>query len=64
MKNYPRIKRAIARSFSFTAHEIEYIIRDVRQGTGDKPSSELLCHMKRSPKQVIAEAYKFRHLPY
>lgn len=64
MKKYNRIKRAIARSFSFTNDEINYIIRNVIQGTGDKPSSELLCHMRISPKEVIKASFQYRHLPY
>ena len=64
MKTYPQIRKAIHKSFNFTSSEVDYILRDIKQGMGDKPSSELLAHMKRSPRDIVNAAIKFRHLYY
>lgn len=64
MKKYPRIREAIHKSFSLTSAEVDYILKDIKQGMGEKPSSELLVHMRRSPKQIVSEAFRFRNLPY
>jgi hypothetical protein len=62
MKTHPRLRKAIHRSFSLTSSEVDYILKDIKQGMGDKPSSELLVHIKRSPKQIVEESFKFRNL--
>jgi len=64
MKQHTRLRKAIHKSFSLTSDEVNYIFNNIKQGMGDKPSSELLCHMRKSPKQIVGEAVKFRHLPY
>ena len=64
MKQHTRLRKAIHKSFSLTSDEVNYIFNNIKQGMGDKPNSELLCHMKRSPKQIVEESFKFRNLPY
>jgi len=61
MKVYPHLRKAIHRSFSLTTDEVDYILRDIKHGVGDKSGSELLVHMKRTPCNIVTESFKHRH---